>query len=470
MSSLGLALSLFGAISLIAARHDIAVAWQKGVRLQALAAQIIVTGGMLSAVSFINQRMIIQIFTVALFVTVLVLANTGIGKASSETLAMRGSGGVPTAAILLFWAWLYLVNIWFMLDAESNSALYRVVSGIALIAFLVGQRGRPIASIQIYSASLTSLAVSAIALPITPNGFVECGRFKCTELGIIVQGPFQSGNLFGLAAVVSGALLFAATRFSRRSIVVLLFLATILYTTMARTAVLALVVVGLLLLIDLCLKRADSKAEISKSAAAVTALCISSIPVALSLWLIYTSEWNAFSNRGRIWAFGRQAVSGHEVTGLGIDAWSSLTGADFGGKFDNGQHSEYLLVYFSGGFVGLLLFAVVLYRITYIAVYSSGSIGIGAAVPAAFVTAGIFENIWNPLTVDQATWYFYAMVAVCASVTRSGKAPEVDELTQYSFRNHLRKSRMQRPWTSFDRDSRPMNRPAGRPDLSGSKE
>jgi hypothetical protein len=220
-------------------------------------------------------------------------------------------------------------------------------------------------------------------------------------------------------------------------LVVLVFLVFSIYATMSRTAILALAAaVGLCAMAWLAAGR-SSKQSVDPPVAKVTAAFIALIPLVVGMVLVYRSDVSAFSNRGGMWALGLDAVSGYELAGHGLDWWKVLAASGyFGMGFDHGEHSEYLLIYFSGGIVALALFALVLYRLTYIAIAEQNSLIRGAVVPLTFAVCGITETIWNPLSVDQGTWLFYALIAMCVpalyptTTYRGLPPPKVDAPTK----------------------------------------
>ena len=404
--------------SLVASRRSIAEAWRPGRRFGAAAAQVLVTGGMLSEATFVENRALMQIGTISIFVAILLLAELSDARSRrySPTTAKLPLtfNRTPAGLILLMWFWLYAVNVWFMVDEAANVALYRTASGVTLVVFVLVQRYRPMTAVHFYSATLMTISTIIIALPLFPTGFIACGKFKCNDFEAILQGPFQSGNLLGLAAAMCGALLLMTIPISARTVVVFSFFLVVLYATMARTASLALGAAGCLFAIDWLLFGKLSRQNTFRFVAKATSACIAVIPMVVGIVLVFRSDIGAFSNRGRIWGLGREAVSDYAVTGHGLDWWNVLLDSGYlGARFDHGQHSEYLLLYFSGGIVGLTLFGLVLYRVTYIAIVEQNSLARGAVVPLIFAVCGIFETIWNPLTVDQGTWLFYALVAAC---------------------------------------------------------
>jgi hypothetical protein len=417
------ALAALALASLVASRRSISQAWRPGARLQAAAAQIIVTGGMLGAATFVDSQVVVQITTTTAFVALLVFAELS-GSRSHRYRPISGLAPLtfsklPVFLILFMWFWLYAINLWFMPDAVTSEGIYRTASGVCLFLFAMVQRYRPVTPLHFYSASLITISGIVVALPLISGGFGACNKFKCNRIDAILEGPFNSGNLLGLATAMCAALLIVTTVFTARTLMVLIFLLVVIYATMSRTSLLALGAAVGLIAVDRLLSRKFAFQRVSGSVAKVAATFIALCPMAIGMLLVFTSDYKAFSNRGNVWVLGREAVSGYAVTGRGLDWWDALKSSGyFGSGFDHFTHSEYLLTYFAGGIIGLALFSMVLYRITFLAILAQNSLARGAVVPLTFATCGIVETIWNPLTVDAGTWLFYAFIAVCAASTR----------------------------------------------------
>ncbi len=385
---------------------------------------------MLGAATFVANQVLIQIGTIATFAALLVLAELSETRSrrcgSSAAPARLTFNKTPAILILFMWFWLFMVNVWYAPNEAAGGAFYRIASGVILFLFVITQRYRPITSLQFYSASLITIAAITVALPTLPGGFIACGRFKCNRIDAILQGPFNSGNLMGLAAAMCAALLLVTIAVSARALVVVIFLLVILYATMSRTSFLALGAAVGIFVVDRLIFRRFADNEVPRAFARFTAACVALFPMGVGMTLVFTSDVNAFSNRGKIWVLGRQAVSGYEETGRGVDWWETLKSSGyFGTGFQHFTHSEYLLIYFSGGLVGLAMFALIVHRIAYVAILEQNSLARGAVVPLIFAVCGIIETIWNPLTVDAGTWLFFALVSVvCAAVTKDREAPD----------------------------------------------
>ncbi|MEO3760962.1 O-antigen ligase family protein [Mycobacterium sp. B14F4] len=417
-------LAILALAGVVASRHSIAEAWREGRRLQAASAQGLVTGGMLTEATFVENRALLQMGVVAAFVAILLFA-----ELSDARLRSNRAHGVrvpitrnrtPAGFILLLWAWLYAVDLWNMADEPSNQALYRAASGVALFLFLTTQRYRPIAPLQFYSAALITIAAIIVVLPFSPDGFVACGKFKCNDMGALLHGPFPSENSLGFAAAMCAVLYVMRVPFSGRTAIIMAFLIATIYATYSRTSFLALAAALGLVAVEWLVR----PRSVSRSVANVAAVCCAVFPMIIGMLLVFRSEDRAFSDRGRIWALGRAAASDYPLTGRGLDSWNILARSGYFGKdFTLYPHSEYLLLYFSGGVIGLVLLALAIYRITLVAIIEQNSLASGAVVSVCFATAAMTEAVWNPLSIDAGTWIFFALISACVSLEPKAVGP-----------------------------------------------
>lgn len=421
-----------------------------------MSAQVLVTGG-LGAATVVGDRHFVQVGTIFIFVYLLVLAKLSTPNSRAYSLHSRDASlthtGAPVLIVLVMWTWLYVVNIWFATGADYHQAIFRVVSGITLLVFLIAQRNdplvfsidqrhHPLAALQYYSASVITLASLLILLPLFPSWFIPCDevQFKCNRIDAILQGPLESGNLLGLAAAMCAALLVFNLGISRRSLVVMVFLLLVLYATMSRTSFIALGAAVGFFAVDRLLFRKPSFERIPDWLAGTTAVCIAVVPMSIGMYLVFTSDPDAFSARGAVWAYAREALVDFPVTGRGIDTWNLLKSSGFfGWQFEKFTHSEYLLFYFSGGVIGLVLIAGVLYRITYIAIKEQNSLGRGVVVPLTFAICGMIETMWNPLTIDAGSWLFFALISV-ACVTRTSEREASNDAAGTGSAENLRRA------------------------------
>lgn len=381
-----------------------AEAWGKGSHFQAAAAQILVAGGILMEMRFIPERQLVQLLTLVAF-----CAAVCFGLIASSRLGSALPSRPPLAVFMSLWIWLMAVDIYYRLEDAPETILVRTLSGIVLAVFLFGQMRARISIVHVYSAAIVSLVALAVSLPFIAGTVRPCSAFKCGAFGFVLAGPFSSGNYMGLCFAILGALVVLAPLSRPAKTVVFVFVGTALIATVARTSMLALAIALVVYLTARSLERSTGRAP-SSFVAGLMALAAAAIPMAVGVYLIYTADPAALSNRGRVWMLGRTAVEDSPLTGLGLDSWSFLQ--EIGGvSSQHFTHSIYLLLLFSGGQVALALFLLATIRLIHTGIRDWSSVGRGVIVPLTFLVCGIAEGIWNPLTVDGLTWMFVAMVA-----------------------------------------------------------
>jgi O-antigen ligase len=140
---------------------------------------------------------------------------------------------------------------------------------------------------------------------------------------------------------------------------------------------------------------------------------------ATATYLIFNASSTTFSNRGNIWSAARPIIEQAPLTGVGLSAWTRLQ--DVGVLPQHFSHSEYLMVIFSGGYIGLGLFTLLVAAMLHVGRRSISS-GVGDyrhTLPViAFALYGTTEVVWNPLAIDGFTWIF-VLIALAASTSAS---------------------------------------------------
>jgi hypothetical protein len=238
----------------------------------------------------------------------------------------------------------------------------------------------------------------------------SCDVFKCGVFGAIFQGPFQSENLLGQLTVVAIALLlYLPGRFSRvggLACCLLILVATESRTSQIAAAALCLVYFGLWTVERLSRGASGSAQGLHARAVdwqrllrfCVTGVLLLSI-TGTGLYLLWNSDYTDFSNRGGTWIRGIAALEGSFVFGLGIDRWAVLQ--DYGLVPQLYPHSEYLLMLFSAGAVGvLLLFFFLVVASWRLSASDSGLYVFGSSYILLFSVFGLTEVTWNPVTLD----------------------------------------------------------------------
>lgn len=319
----------------------------------------------------------------------------------------------PVVAIVLLWVWLFLVNTVANADVSSTTHYGRLASGLPWVALLLSWHRAPVTREILSAVASGALALVGIAAPILgESAWRGCDQFKCGIFGGSFVGPFSSENYIGQQAILVGALSLVTMgwRDSRR---IQLLVAVLLAATESRTAQVALVtalVAALLVGFHRLIARRTSSGPLSSMLVAVAA---PSIYVAAAYTFFVRSEPGNFSNRGHIWVRARSVLEERMLTGLGIDRWDELQAV--GVLPAHYPHSVYVLLAFSGGVIGVVLFAI--WVAACIRTTAQRQDGPFAAVvfTVVFLTVGLLEVTWNPLTIDGLTWHALAMLSIAVS-------------------------------------------------------
>ncbi len=316
----------------------------------------------------------------------------------------------PMVAIVFLWLWLFLTNAVRNPDLPGILLAGRFASGLPWIVLLLSWRRTPINPELLSAVASSGLALVGITAPfLRESGWRACDQYKCGVFGGSFVGPFTSENYIGQQAILVGALALVSLGWKRsRQVQILVVL--LLAATESRTAQVALVAaLAALLLVGLhrFITRRSSSGPLAST---VVALLTPSLFVTAALALFFRAEPGSYSNRGNIWIRARSVLQDDLVTGLGIDRWDQLQAV--GALPVHYPHSVYVLIMFAGGAIGLVAF--VAWVLTCIRATARGSKGPFAALvfSVVFLTVGLLEVTWNPLTVDGLTWHALALISL----------------------------------------------------------
>ncbi|MEJ5944703.1 hypothetical protein WDZ17_05275, partial [Pseudokineococcus basanitobsidens] len=187
----------------------------------------------------------------------------------------------------------------------------------------------------------------------------------------------------------------------------------VLLLTAARTAALALAVVLLVLALARALQ--ELRGGRGPSRPLLTGVVAATAGSAAGLWLVATAAPTDWSNRGLVWLRARDVVSDHLLVGAGLSQWSALQ--DVGVLSTHFTHSLYLYLLFAGGAVGVGLFSFTAASLL------RAHLGAGwwtTAPVLLLLVAGLFESVWNPMTVDATTWAVVALLAAVPAAAAGG--------------------------------------------------
>jgi hypothetical protein len=340
------------------------------------------------------------------------------------------SAPVGAARLVLMSAmfiWFTAVDFTVGLGASAHLFSYGLIAlALAACALIVAHGGVPAGAAA--RTGLFLVAVSDIAGIVSPTHWRACDQFKCSTLGALFRGPYPSENFLALVATMTLAWTLTSMRGRARFSGVALCASTV-FVTGSRTALVASALALLVFAMTARLRR-DSLAS-----AAVRSWPIALLPTtaiaAVGIYLLDHARSNTFSNRGSVWIQALQMVDGHRLVGVGQSSYHVLQ--QHGVLSAHFAHSEFLLLLFAGGYVGIALF--VLWTAATMRALVRGAQSATAIVPLiAFVTYGLTEVTWNPLAFDSFAWIALALTittarpapdAMLATLAREGRAASV---------------------------------------------
>ncbi|MEV7663033.1 O-antigen ligase family protein [Paenarthrobacter sp. NPDC089316] len=292
------------------------------------------------------------------------------------------------------------------LPLEQSIGRFLAVSILVLAAFLA-------CCGQISISDVGRIYICSFLLILILSSFVRdnwrpCDIFKCGPFDAIYTGPFSSENGLAIYACVAFLFVFRTWK-TAPSILTLAPILLTLYATESRTSQLAMVLAvaawaGHLLWTKFLSRQREGKtlALGNKGSGSAQFYILAVVTVfVIGYYLVLNAEPTQFSNRGMIWIRGMAALGDSWWSGLGLDRWSYLQAIGLLPLLF--PHSEYLLVLFGGGLIGvLLLFAV---HATSLAAASKTGAELGFAISYNMFLSvlGLTEAYWNPIAFDGHT-------------------------------------------------------------------
>lgn len=402
--------AILGVICILALLRQLRSTWalEPDLRNQIWVATIIAVGGVAANTGFVGSSQAFQIAW-ALVVLMLVIAR------NLRYSQVNTSANLAAVAVMVaLWGWLFISNVIHNIDSSTVVLLSRLVPGAVLIVVALTWRTSPLSRQAFAAAGIFVLSLMCIVAPLAVSPWRPCDQFKCGIFDGMMRGPFSSENYLAYQAMFAGLLAVVTLRgFARVSAVVLTLL--VLLATESRTSQLAFVFGVAIYLVVRALRPKVATPHLSPGLAAARTLFPIAFP-ALAVWLIITADPTTFSNRGNVWIKGFRALQEDPVFGLGLERWNIYQAA--GLVPDHYPHNEYLIILFSGGFVGLSIF------VGWIAVllrFRNGNLTQWAATLAlvsSTLIIGLTEVTWNPLALDGLFWTALAICAVPVMVHR----------------------------------------------------
>lgn len=251
-----------------------------------------------------------------------------------------------------------------------------------------------------------SLASALLLFSLSGRGvWRSCDIFKCGPAGAIYTGGFASENYLGQVAALS--LLLTVTFALRLRLSLVGLPLAVLAASNSRTALAATAVA--VLVGSLAYLYARAVRHRSGSVAWTIALG----GTLGSVLVLFSATPADFSNRGAVWLQALVSMEERWLFGRGLDAWAVLQSQ--GELAQHFMHSQALFVGFSGGLMGLVLYATLLAVGMNTALHAPAPMyALAVALGVLLVGLGVLEVVWNPLAVDGQTLLilpFFALMA-----------------------------------------------------------
>lgn len=302
--------------------------------------------------------------------------------------------------------------------ARVLAPVFWLLVALAVLLGAIDRRG-------FVTGTLAAFAAMSALTPFYPDPLRRCVPDKCSVFGSLLEGPYGSENF---VSVVAGSVLLLAWTL-RRDAFSLLGGATGAVALLAAggRGSLTGVAVGALAAAALSVPwvrdRVGSWPAATRRGLALTATTTFSV---VALLLILRADSSDFSRRGTVWRHGLAAVREHWVLGVGLSRWDGYAGVT--PVSHHYPHSQYLLVVFTAGLVGLAMYAVLTAVLLSAAVRTAlvpGSGGAGLVGHVLFLlTVGLVEVVANPLAVDGLSWLLLQLLLPTVRQGSGQKAPE----------------------------------------------
>lgn len=315
-------------------------------------------------------------------------------------------------------------------DHATVHALIAAAAQVLLLVFVLADSQRTsqrITSVaMLYYANLFLIAL-LFAGGITGREWIDCrAEFdKCTAVGKIYSGVFESENVLALFTTVVLILTFLVPRYTGRNFHRMVLISIILLTGSRAPLVAMIAGATFAAALMLTAKRPQRHAEWRIPSMPLTAL-IGTASLAAVL-LTRRATGGAFSNRGYVWSEIWARLDSSWVSGIGLPTFRDLSDAGhFRGHY---PHSQYLLMFVAGGL------ALVIFYVFFL-------IAIGRSLRAprrcelfrplwllCFVTVyGSVETLWNPASLDPYVWLIVVLIAVAGEHARDDDRPEYRDM------------------------------------------
>jgi O-antigen ligase/polysaccharide polymerase Wzy-like membrane protein len=327
------------------------------------------------------------------------------------------SSSRPLVVLTLIVGWLLCVDLTVGGDPSAHLRSYAVVVLAIAGSFLLASTGRMDHAVLARIATLL-VGMSDVAGVLHGPSWRSCDQFKCSVVGALYRGPYPSENFLAFLATMSLALSLTSLSGRSRSWALILGGATVLATG-SRTA---LVVCALSVAAFLVLRRRPWTRLGRDSLRYGSLFAFAGGVAGAGIYTLLHASSGLLSNRGEVWREAVAVLHGHQLIGVGLSSYKVLQLQD--AVSQHFTQSEYLLLFFGGGYIAVAMFVVWAATTMRAAVRSAGS-PIAVIPLGAFIIYGLTEATWNPLAFDSFAWIALGLSLASGSVATAGSRARI---------------------------------------------
>jgi hypothetical protein len=339
------------------------------------------------------------------------------------TPAARRAAGVRIGLLASVYAWLVVVDFAVGRNPFTHLTSYLLVGCALGASMLLSSRGGLAGDVPAF-VGLSVVALSDLGGVLNSERWRPCDQFKCSVLHGLFRGPYPSENTLALLATITFAWVLTGVSGRFRILGCLLCAATV-FATGSRTGLLVCGVVA-----ATALAAAHWQTYRARRLPRVIAHAVVGATAATGLYLLYHASASQFSDRGEVWQQALAMVHGHDLNGVGLSTYRVLQGE--GLVSPHFTHSEYLLLLFAGGFVGVSIFVLWASFTMRALVEAAGSL-VAVTPVLAFVLYSLTEAVWNPLAFDATAWMPLAFCLVTHKPRAGGAADQMSDSDAVSY-------------------------------------
>lgn len=327
---------------------------------------------------------------------------------------------VPWAAALCIWLT--------MRDGVSNGFELKNISELPVQIAIIWLFARGFRSNRVSPDCLlrwasyfigTALLIGAIQ----GNQWLSCtNEFgKCSAVGRIYVGIFNSANAVAIFSLVALLLTFLVRRSKPRSVLIASLILTAVITG-SRTPEVAL---GVAIILGAASAFAVPVRKSGRGVASnrLVGAALACVTPAMGLLIVWHFHGSSFSNRGFVWQQIEGFVSPTSLIGRGKTVYENLLSVGlFRGHY---PHSEYLLLLFFGGLIAVSLYAIFLFTLwARASAATRWELFLRLLPLLVIMVEGLTELTWNAAGLDSDIWIVVAMIAAveCRSHYQNGVA------------------------------------------------